>query len=157
MIISVHQWQKLYWKGITMLKEEIKNIKSGKSDLMKFGITVGIVLGMFGGLLFWKHKDYYHYFLIISFILILLGISLPSLLKPLQKAWMTIAVVIGWFMTRVILSILFYLVVTPIRILSRLFGNSFLDIKFNKDKSQKSYWVLKEKLQSEKNNYERQF
>jgi len=140
-----------------MLREEIKNIKSGKNELRKFGITVGIAVGMLGGLLFWKHKDYYYYFLVISFVLIFLGISIPVALKPLQKAWMAIAVIMGWFMTRVILSILFSLVFTTIGILARLFGKDFLDITFNKNSSLNSYWVIREKSQCEKSSYEKQF
>jgi hypothetical protein len=67
-----------------MLREEIKNIKSDTGDLRKFGITVGIVLALLGGLLLWREKDYSIYFLIISFVLISLGIISPIILKPVQ-------------------------------------------------------------------------
>ncbi len=140
-----------------MLKEEIKNIKSDTKELRKFGVTVGIVTGLFGGLFWWRGKDYYLYFLIISATLIFLGLAIPNILKPLQKVWMTVAVVMGWFMTRVILSILFYLVITPIRILAKLSGKNFLDVRFDKTQSKESYWVLQEKAQYEKTNYEKQF
>jgi len=140
-----------------MLKEEIKNIKSGKAELRKFGITIGIAVGMLGGLLFWKQKDYYYYFLIVSFVLIFLGISIPLSLKPLQKVWMTIAVIMGWFMTRVILSVLFYFGLTTIRIISLLFSKRFLDIKFDKDNNIESYWIPVERRAFNKNNYEKQF
>lgn len=140
-----------------MLIEEIKNIKSDTKELRKFGVTVGIVTGLFGGLFWWRGKDYYPYFLIISATLIFLGLAIPNILKPLQKVWMTVAVVMGWFMTRVILSILFYLVITPIRILAKLSGKNFLDVRFDKTQSKESYWVLQEKAQYEKINYEKQF
>jgi hypothetical protein len=135
--------------------DEIKNIKSEKSDLRKFGITIGIVLGILGGLFLWRQKDYYYYFLVFSFIFIFLGISFPTLLKPIQKIWMSLAVIIGWFMTRVILSILFYLVLTPTGLILRLFGKQFLDLKM--DNPKKSYWKYRDPKAIKKSRYEKQF
>lgn len=143
-----------------MLREEIKNIKRGNSELREFGLTIGIVLGLLGGLFLWREKDYYFYFLILSFFLIFLGIFSPTPLRPFQKAWMTLSVIIGWFMTRLILSILFYLVFTSIRILAGLSGKIFLDITFNKSDKEKrrdSYWILRKKTKFERGNYEKQF
>ncbi|VAX32560.1 hypothetical protein MNBD_NITROSPIRAE02-710, partial [hydrothermal vent metagenome] len=92
-----------------MIIEEIRNIKSQKKDLRSFGLTIGIVAGLIGGLLLWRHKDHYPYFLAVSGIFIAFGLFLPNLLKPLQKAWMTLAVLMGWVMTRLILFVLFFL------------------------------------------------
>ncbi len=98
-------------KEKTMIVEEIKNIKSGKSDLRNFGITMGIVLILFGGLFLWRDKDYYIYLFIIATAFIILALAVPVVLKPVHKVWMTISIILGWIMTRVILSVLFYLVV----------------------------------------------
>lgn len=138
-----------------MLLEEIKNIKSTKSDLRKFGITVGIVVGLIAGLLWYRDKDNYSIFAVISFVLIFFGLILPVVLKPLQKAWMTFAVILGWFMTRVILSVLFYIVFTSIGFISKLFGKQFLDLKM--DESKQSYWIQRERKAVEKERYEKQF
>ena len=51
-----------------MLLEEIKAIKSEKKDLRNFGITFGVVLGLLGGLLWWKGKDTYTIFVILSLV-----------------------------------------------------------------------------------------
>ncbi len=138
-----------------MLIEEIKNIKSGKKELRKFGITVGIVSGLLGGLFLWRGKDYYTYFLILSTVFISLGLGLPILLGTIQRIWMTLAVIIGWFMTRVILSVLFYIVVTPIGLLTRLLGKDFLDTKFNRNAN--SYWIPGKETKPRERNYENQF
>ena len=138
-----------------MIVEEIRNIKSGKSDLRKFGITMGIVLILFGGLFLWRDKDYYIYLFIIAAAFIIPGLAAPVVLKPAYKVWMTIAIILGWIMTRVILSILFYLVVTPTGWLGWLFGKQFLDLKIDKDVS--SYWIHKKPTKFDKTDYERQF
>lgn len=138
-----------------MLKDDIKNIKSETTDLRKFGLTVGIVFGIFGGLLFWRGKDYYVYFMTLSAFLILSGLLAPAILKPIQKAWMGIAVTMGWFMTRVILAILFFLVFTPISLVTRIIGKDFIDKKFHTNTE--SYWITKEQTNLEKTRYEKQF
>jgi hypothetical protein len=138
-----------------MISEEIKNIKSGRSELKKFGITMGIVLGLLGGFLLWRGKVYYPIFFIISTLFLVLGLTLPVLLKPIQKIWMILAVLMGWFMTRIILIILFYLIVTPIGLLARLFGKDFLNTKFNRNLD--SYWIPKKTVTFDKKNYENQF
>ena len=138
-----------------MLLEEIKNIKSEKKDLRNFGITFGVVFGILAGALWWKAKDTYSIFTILSLSFLFFGFVLPALLKPLQKAWMAFAVVLGFFMTNVILGILFYLVFTFIGVGSRLFGKRFLDLKI--DNSPKSYWRYRKSTSFNKSNYERQF
>ena len=138
-----------------MIFKEIKDIKSGKKELRQFGITVGIVLGLLGGLFLWREKEGYFYFFILSAALLCLGIVVPILLKPIYKAWMTLAIHMGWFITRVILIILFYLIITPIGLLAKLFGKDFLSRKF--DKTAGSYWIIRKSTGFDKRSYENQF
>jgi hypothetical protein len=135
--------------------EEIKNIKSGKGELRQFGLTFGIVLGLLGCLFLWRQKEWYYYLIIFSIVSLLLGVFMPTLLKPVQKVWMTLALLIGWCMTRVILSVLFYLVVTPIGLLARLCGKDFLGRKI--DSNMNSYWILRKAIEFDRRNYENQF
>lgn len=138
-----------------MIIEEIKNIKTATSDLRKFGITMGVVLGILGGLLLWRGKGYYFYFFILSLTFLVLGLVLPRWLKIVYKIWMSLTVIIGWVMTRVILTVLFYFVVTPISLLMRLFGRNLLDIRF--ESSAPSYWIPRKIPKFDKTNYEKQF
>ena len=138
-----------------MIIEEIKNIKSTRSDLRKFGITMSFVLGLLAGLFLWRGKDYYLYFLILALLFLLLGLALPDLLKIIYKIWMSLAMIIGWFMTGVILIVFFYLVFTPIGLFVKLFGKRLLGMKL--DRNAQSYWVPRKTLEYEKRNYEAQF
>lgn len=139
-----------------MVIEEIKSIKSARSELRKFGITMAVVLALLGGFTWWRGKDYYFYFIGLTTAFIFLALLIPSLLKPVHKVWMSLAILMSWIMTRIILCLLFYLGITPISFLARLFGKDFLGLKFNKNIA-KSYWIPKEKQKREKTNYERQF
>ena len=93
--------------------------------------------------------------LVSSIVFLSLAFICPLLLKPVQKLWMSLAVLLGWFMTRVILIILFYLVVTPIALLARLCGKYFLNTKL--DRNAKSYWITRKAATSDKKSYENQF
>ena len=138
-----------------MIVEEIKNIKSRKKDLRKFGITVGLVFTLLGALLLWRNKAYYYWLFIAAAAFLVPGLLVPVLLRPVHKIWMTVAIVLGWIMTRIILTVLFYLVITPTGLLGRLFGKSFLDLKF--DDNAESYWIPRKKAEFVKEAYEKQF
>ena len=138
-----------------MLIEELKHIKESKKDLRKFGLTVGIVLLMISVILFMLDKSSYVYFGIIGGVLVLAGILFPSVLKTVNKVWMTLALILGWFMSRVILTILFYLVLTPIGFIAKIFGKRFLSL--NIDQEEKSYWEKREERLPSITEYERQF
>ncbi len=138
-----------------MFKEEIKNIKEDKTTLRKFGLTVGTVLLLAGIVLYLTGKSSSVIFGGAGVLLILFGLILPNILKPLNKIWMTLAVILGWFMSRLILFILFYIVITPIGVFLRIAGKDFLNLRT--DKNSDSYWEKREKTVKEKIDYERQF
>ena len=135
--------------------DEIKNIKTEVIDLRKFGIIVGTVFLIIAGFFFLKEKESFQLFLTIGIILFVTGIVIPFTLKPIYWVWMVFSTILGWFMTRVILSLLFYVVFTPIGLIARLFGKQFLDLKQNH--SQQSYWNMRIVETFDTQNYEKQF
>ncbi len=138
-----------------MIAEEIKNIKSDKEELRKFGLTIGIVSIFWIGVFTWHRKAWYPYLLILPGTLIFSAYVFPFILKLPYKALRSLFIIINWIITRLVLSILFYFVVTPTSIIARLVGKKFLDLKFNKSKD--SYWIPKENNQLDKETYQRQF
>tara|TARA_Y100001970_G_C14177853_1_gene828061 strand:- start:578 stop:988 length:411 start_codon:yes stop_codon:yes gene_type:complete len=134
--------------------EEIKNITSTKKDLRNFGITIGSILLVIAGFLFFKEKDSDIYFFSIGLAFIFSGIVLSFVLKPFYKIWMTFAVIIGWIMTRFILSVLFFFIITTIGVLARLFGKDFLSLRSdNRD----SFWNIRNKDHELNQDYGKQF
>ena len=135
--------------------DEIKHIKTGKEDLRSFGVTIGIILLLVAGFLFYREKESFQTFLYIAGVFIGLALILPSMLKPIYIVWMTFAVILGWFMTRVILSLLFYVIITPTGLVLRIFGKDFLELK--KQSVQGSYWNQRDSNLEKNQNYEKQF
>ena len=135
--------------------EEIKNIKSEKSDLRQFGITIGVILLIIAGFLFWKEKESFQILLTFGVTFFILGVATPFILKHIYLVWMIFATILGWIMTRVILSLLFYIIFTSIGLIPRLFGKQFLELKW--DKSKDSYWNYRATEKLKQGNYEQQF
>ncbi|MCL5268739.1 MAG: SxtJ family membrane protein [Bacteroidetes bacterium] len=138
-----------------MLIEEIRQIKESKKDLKKFGLTIGVVLLAIAVFLLIKGSGSAIFWGAAGLLLVVLSFAMPGVLKPLNKIWMTLAIVLGWVMTRVILVILFYVALTPTALVARLFNKDFLNRKI--DKSAKSYWQKREKKEFDAQSYERQF
>ena len=139
-----------------MILEEIKKIKSGEKDLRSFSRVVGLALAVLGGLATRHGKTHGLALLGTGAVLLAVGQTAPGILKPIQKAWMTLALFMGWGMTRILLALLFYLVLTPIGLAARIFGNSFLNLKF-KEPDKTTYWISKPRREDGQTKYERQF
>ena len=106
--------------------------QSQTKDLRNFGFIVGGIFAFIslspvilhgGSVRIWAS--------IVSFLLLLPASVFPSvLLKPYQ-VWMRLGHLLGWFNTRIILSVLFFILVTPIGVARRLFGFSSFSRKRN--------------------------
>ena len=133
---------------------EFRKIKTRKKDLRNFGLTIGIILLVIVGFLFFKEIASYKIFAYTAVIFIGLGLMIPIILKPIYIIWMVFALILGWIMTRVILSLLFYTVLTPIGFLSNIFGKDFL--KLNKLETD-TYWNYRNSDTEINQDYEKQF
>ena len=79
--------------------------------------------------------------LIISFLFLFFGLLNSKILTPLNKLWFRFGLLLGKIISPIIMGVIFFLVVTPIGLLMRLFGKDVLNLKLNKKKS--SYWIEK--------------
>ena len=138
-----------------MLLEEIKGIKSTIPEVRKFGFTIGAVLLVIGGLLLWKEKPSFWYFGAAALTFAALGLIAPIILKPVFRAWMTFAVVMGFVMTRVILGVMFYGIFTPVSLLLRLLRKDLLQQQI--DQTATSYWIKRPRAKYEPQTSERMF
>jgi hypothetical protein len=122
-----------------MLLDEIKNLEAKTKELRKFGLTIGFFLLVLAGFLFWKQRPSFTYFAYVGGGFALVGLAMPILLKPTYKLWMSFAVIMGFIMTRVILTILFFGVFTPMSLVTKLLGKDLLNERW--DKKATTYWV----------------
>ncbi len=81
-------------------------------------------------------------------------VAFPLWLK-FFRVWMKFAEVLSWVMTRVLLSIFFYLILTPVGFVMRLLGKAPLDLAWKDGKS--TYWIDKPEIESTVERYSKQF
>jgi hypothetical protein len=97
----------------------------GPANLEKsFGVSVGIVLLGIAGFLVWRERLPTAQIVGgIGAVLLLLGLVQPRLLKWPSAAWWRFAIILGWINARVILTVVFTIVFSPLGLLWRLIGN----------------------------------
>jgi hypothetical protein len=137
------------------IRADIKQLDTSAKSLRKFGLVVGGVFAALGLLYLLRHKARYPYFLIPGATLIVFGLIAPRVLKYVYIAWMSLAFVLGFIVSNVLLTLFFFVVITPIGLIARGFGSDFLSLKWNRNSS--SYWISRERKPRKPTDYERQF
>jgi hypothetical protein len=145
--------RKQTWASV--IAGELRAVRSEPRDLRRFGITMAIAIAALGALLLWRGRWEPRYFFWVAGAFLLFALAAPVLLRPIQRAWMAFAIVLGWVMTRVILVVLFYVGITPIAFIARLVGKRFLDLGF--EPARASYWVKRPAPDRGKERYRSQF
>jgi hypothetical protein len=90
----------------------------------------------------------------ISAALIIAGLFIPAGARAFHKAWMRLAVALGHVNSRVLLTLMYYLVFTPYGLASRLAGRDPLR---RRGAGGESYWVERKRTRQEREQFERLF
>ena len=115
--------------------DEIK-ISSNRS----FGVVFFIVFLLIALYPLLKGNDLRIWSLIISFIFLALGLINSKILTPLNRLWFKFGLLLGKFISLLVMGIIFFVVVTPIGIIMRLLKKDLLNLKYNK---KETYWINK--------------
>ena len=117
----------------------LKEQQTDTQRLRKFGIVMAVAFAMVGGFLLWRQRPAGTYLLYVGGAFLAAGLALPSVLAPIERLWMALARVLQMVMTTLILTLTFFVVMTPLGFLLRLSGKDLLDIR--RDPDAESYWV----------------
>ena len=134
---------------------EIKNIKGSVRDLRNFGIVVGAMFLVLGSAFLYFGKLSATAFMVVGGLLLAFGLFVPRTLRPLYKVWMAFGVMMGFLVTSLILTIFFYIVLTPLALILKAFGKHFLDLGLRTN--QKTYWNHRSAVVRAKSDLEKQF
>ena len=83
------------------------------------------------------------YFLVASIIFLILGAFNSKLLSPLNKAWIKFGEILGLIIAPIVMGIVYFVILTPVSLIVRLFGKDLLGLKFLKRKE--TYWIKRNK------------
>jgi hypothetical protein len=91
---------------------------------------------------------------LVALFFLFISHQFPHFLSLPAKAWMWLGVMLGRFFNPITLGMLFFLLITPVGVLTRLFGRDELLLK---KKNKKSYWLARQKTDEKFNSFEKQF
>ena len=137
------------------MSQVIMKIRSLRAE-REFGLIVGGVLLLLS--LWWVYRGKFPVVspitLPVGAALVLLGLVFPKALVWPNRAWMALAEVLSFVMTRIILAFVFFAIVTPIGVVKRLFG---WDPLHRRAGASESYWRPYSDRQRDPRHYEKMF
>ena len=83
------------------------------------------------------------YFIITSAIFLILGLINSKLLSPLNKSWIKLGEILGMIIAPIVMALVYFVILTPVSFIVRLFGKDLLGLKILKEKE--TYWIKRKK------------
>ena len=126
---------------------------NSKNIIISSNRSFGIVFFLFFFIVsifpLFKNEDIRVWAAIIAIIFLILGLLNSPALSPLNKIWFKFGILLGNFISPIIMGLVFFAVVTPTAFLLRAFGKDLLNLKKN---NKKSYWIKKSQIKSQMKN-----
>jgi hypothetical protein len=136
------------------ISEQRDGLKRGKKTLRQFGFLLGTVLLAFSVLTLIQGRPGWRVALPPAVLFFAAAAVRPGLLWPLYKPWMTLSFVLGYFVSRLVLSIIYYFVMTPVALVLRLTGKDLLQMK---KRNSGTYWIPRKKKPADTAQYGRMY
>jgi predicted membrane metal-binding protein len=117
---------------------EDKKIKIGSNR--SFGIVFSIVFLIIALYPLINDDNIRIWSILLSLIFFILGLLNSKILSPLNRIWFKFGIILGGIVSPIIMGLVFFLVVTPISLILRLFKKDTLNLKKN---DSMTYWIKK--------------
>ena len=124
--------------------DDIK-ISSNKS----FGLVFFIVFLLIAFYPLLSSGDIRIWSLIIAIIFLILGLLNSKILTPLNKTWFKFGILLGSFVSPIVMGGVFFAIVTPTSLIMKVLGKNLLNLKRN---NKKTYWIERSEIKSKMKN-----
>ena len=114
-----------------------------KYNNKSFGILFFIVFVLIGLWPVFKGNDLNFIYLIIAVPFLILGLLDSPILTPINKAWVKLGEMLGKIIAPIVMGLVYFVILTPISIIVRVFGKDLLGLKLSKKIN--SYWNKRKK------------
>ena len=114
-----------------------------QSSNKSFGLLFFVVFAL---LALWPLKNGSNinlYFILASAIFFILGLINSKLLSPLNKSWIKLGEILGMIIAPIVMALVYFVILTPVSLVVRIFGKDLLGLKFLKEKE--TYWIKRKK------------
>ena len=125
----------------------LKNIKI--SSNRNFGVLFFIIFMIISLFPLFKDENIRIWAVVVAIIFLILGLLNSPVLSPLNKIWFRFGIMLGTFVSPIVMSVVFFLVVTPISLIMKLLNKNLLGLKKN---NKDSYWISSSKIKSKMKN-----
>jgi hypothetical protein len=92
--------------------------------------------------------------LTVSILFAAFGAAVPGVLSPLNRFWYQLGLLISMIVSPMVLGIIFFVLLTPVSLIMRLFGRDELKIK---KRAVSSYWVYRSPSSTSPESFKKQF
>ena len=117
------------------------NIKIGTNK--SFGIVFFLFFLIVSIFPLFKDGNIRIWSLIIALFFLILGLMNSNILTPLNKTWFNFGILLGSFVSPVVMGIVFFAIVTPTSLIMKVFGKNLLNLKRN---NKKTYWIERSEI-----------
>ena len=117
----------------------MKSQSSNKS----FGLLFFVVFLIIGLWPLKNGENLNFYFITVSIIFLILGLINSKLLSPLNKLWIKLGEILGIIIAPIVMALVYFVILTPVSFIVRIFGKDLLSLKLLKDKE--TYWIKRKK------------
>ena len=114
-----------------------------RSSNKSFGLLFFVVFLIIG---LWPLKNSENlnlYFITASAVFLILGLLNSKLLTPLNKSWIKLGEILGIIIAPIVMALVYFVILTPVSLIVRMFGKDLLNLKFLKEKD--TYWIKRKK------------
>ncbi len=120
-----------------------------------FGLLLSVLFLIFAiYLIVIKSTFVGHLFAILSGIVLLVSIFRPRALNQITKIWLRFGDILGQVISPITLGIIFFLLITPVGLITKIFSRDELLLK---KRNVKSYWLHRDTNADQSNSFQRQF
>ena len=120
-----------------------------------FGVVFAVVFVIIGTVPLIRGGELRLWSLLAAAIFLGLGLLLPRVLRPLNILWFRFGLLLGRIIAPIVISLLFFIAVTPTALVMRLLRKDLLSLKI--DRKAKSYWIDRSKTDNPMGSMKNQF
>ena len=108
----------------------------------QFGYLFFFVLSFISIFIFFNSNKINYILISLSLIFLIITIFKPILFDRISNIWIKFGELLGMFISPLVMTLIFFLFLTPLSLIVRIMRKDLLNTKFSK---QKSYWIKREK------------
>ena len=139
----------------TALDPKTKAADAGPGSERTFGLVFAGLFVIIGGRPLLHHATPYWWALVLAVAFAIAAFGAPATLRPLNWLWHRFGLLLHRIVSPLVMGAIFFLAVTPVALIMRLFGKDTLSLRLRRDL--KTYWIARETPGSAPDSMKQQF